>query len=906
LKLPALALSGAPALAAADAASAAVPAAVKISTAPVNWLDGVPADFQGTTWGMPWPQGQVQRGGAFALQGTGGDTPAEPLQSWPLAYWPDGSLKWTAHALPPDAAGRAPQAGYRVTPVAQGASPAGADLVSETPQQILIDTGLLQCTIARGGDILFTSMKRQGREQLSHGRLVLLADSAAGDDDGGAGARTRYQGTIDSVAIEQRGAARAVIKISGTHRAASGASLLPFVLRLVFYRQSDSVRLVHSLVYDADPAQSFIRGIGLRFDVPLVAALHDRHVRFVGDNGGVFAEAVRGLSGLRRDPGAAITAAQLAGRATPPLAQFPRRVAELLRYVPAFGNYTLLQTGPDGFSIDKRTKAGSGAVHAASGTRASGTGYLGTPDGGVAFGVRNFWQSYPGQLDIANADTDLASVTLWLWAPGAAAMDLRPYHDGMGQDSFAKQREGLDITYEDYEPGFNSPHGIARTSELQLQLLAGTPSAERLVAISRRIQAPPQLLAGSQLLYQAGVFSQLWSPAPSTEISAAAATLDQKLAWTFDYYRDQVAAHKWYGFWDYGDVMHTFDATRHVWRYDVGGFAWDNSELSTEIWLWHYYLRTGRADVYRMAEAMTRHTSEVDVHHIGRFAPLGSRHDVQHWGDSAKQPRVSTVVNRRFMYYLTADERLGDLLREQNHAVDRLQQILPGRKIGQTFPSVDPEHHASVAFGTDWGAVAAAWFTEWERSGDTAYRDKLINSMASIAAQPHGFFTAIGVMDIRTGSFARDTSGAVSATHLSSVFGLAEICSELLRNVPLPAFRQAWLDYCVLYSATAEQQQAALGHDLGKLNLMQGHARLLAYAGAQQQDPLLLSQAWRQFFAGGAGITYRDMKSQRVRVPQVLADIDEAPALSTNAVAMWGLGAIAMLALVPAPLQEGR
>ena len=47
-------------------------------------------------------------------------------------------------------------------------------------------------------------------------------------------------------------------------------------------------------------------------------------------------------------------------------------------------------------------------------------------------------------------------------------MDLRFWHDGLGQDTFAEQLEGLEITYEDYEPGFGTPHGIARTHELTL------------------------------------------------------------------------------------------------------------------------------------------------------------------------------------------------------------------------------------------------------------------------------------------------------------------------------------------------------------------------------------------------------------------------------------------------------
>jgi len=152
--------------------------------------------------------------------------------------------------------------------------------------------------------------------------------------------------------------------------------------------------------------------------------------------------------------------------------------------------------------------------------------------------------------------------------------------------------------------------------------------------------------------------------------------------------------------------MHTYDEWRHVWRYDVGGYAWDNSELSTDLLLWYFFLRTGRADVFRLAEAMTRHIGEVDVHHLGRFAPLGSRHNVQHWGDSAKQLRISSAANRWFLYYLTADERIGDLLAEQVEALRTLREVVPGRKVGQV---ADPRPgHASISFGTDWGAIAAA------------------------------------------------------------------------------------------------------------------------------------------------------------------------------------------------------
>lgn len=46
-----------------------------------------------------------------------------------------------------------------------------------------------------------------------------------------------------------------------------------------------------------------------------------------------------------------------------------------------------------------------------------------------------------------------------------------------------------------------------------------------------------------------------------------------------DIISQEISQRDFYGFWNYGDVMHTYDSTRHAWRYDVGGYAWDNGEL---------------------------------------------------------------------------------------------------------------------------------------------------------------------------------------------------------------------------------------------------------------------------------------------------------------------------------------
>ncbi|UBU16268.1 hypothetical protein LCN96_15005 [Nonomuraea gerenzanensis] len=66
---------------------------------------------------------------------------------------------------------------------------------------------------------------------------------------------------------------------------------------------------------------------------------------------------------------------------------------------------------------------------------------------------------------------------MWMWSPRAGAMDPRFHHDGMGQDTCPEQLDALEITYEDYEPGFGTPYGVARTTD------RGRPEHERRRAV---------------------------------------------------------------------------------------------------------------------------------------------------------------------------------------------------------------------------------------------------------------------------------------------------------------------------------------------------------------------------------------------------------------------------------------
>lgn len=66
-----------------------IPLSVAANTVSINWLDqAAPALSSGLSWGVPWPQGQLKKDQAFTLKAADGKR--LPLQSWPLAYWPDG------------------------------------------------------------------------------------------------------------------------------------------------------------------------------------------------------------------------------------------------------------------------------------------------------------------------------------------------------------------------------------------------------------------------------------------------------------------------------------------------------------------------------------------------------------------------------------------------------------------------------------------------------------------------------------------------------------------------------------------------------------------------------------------------------------------------------------------------
>ncbi|QES88119.1 exo-rhamnogalacturonan lyase family protein [Rhizosphaericola mali] len=854
----------------------------KIQPFQLNWLDKANGFDTGTTFGLPWRQGQITKIETIHFSE---NENVILNDNWPLAYWPDGSLKWTAHSLPISQK-KSQKIIVQIKETSSQSSIDGIKII-ENNNTIEVNTGKIVCVFNKKGNdlIQYITDNTQQNKTIENGKLILINKEN--------NQPINYQSQINTIKIEKTGNARVLIKAEGTH-STENRNWLPFTLRFYFYNNSSAIKILHTITFDGNEQKDFISGLGLQFNINLKEENYNRHIKFADiATNGIFSEPIQNLTGLRRDPSEQVRKQQINGEYIK-RSDISDSVLKNLQYVPLWGSYRLNQLLPDAYTIEKRTEEGYSWLSAHYSNQAYGVGFVGDTHQGVTFGIRNFRKSFPSGIALENLHKESSTIKLWFWSPDAQPMDLRFYHNGLGEDAYEKQRDALDITYEDYEPGFGTPYGVARTSELWLKLESNIPSNNTLIQYAEQIQNPTQLLAPSQHLYNASAFGNNWTI--KSNISKYE-KIEKQLELYTNFYLKEAEVRKWFGYWNFGDVMHSYDFDRHNWKYDVGGFAWDNSELSTDLWLWYYYLHTENRDVFRFAEAMTRHTGEVDVHHIGKYAPLGSRHNVMHWGDSSKQLRISTVTNRRFLYYLTADERIGDLMHEQIEGFKTLQKIAPGRKLpkGSLQQETQDVNYVNLGFGTDWGSIAAAWFTEWERTRDKKYLQLLSNSMQTIADQPKGFFTGGGAMNIHDGKFKIDKTRKITVSHLNSVFGLPEILTEINQSIPNKKFLDGWINYCTLYNASPEEQEKQLGESLKKLNLQQGHARLTAYAAFIQKDKNLNKLAWEKFYEGNGGIKKWEQPIQ-IEVPNVPNALEEIPDISTNAVAQWGLAAIQCIA----------
>jgi len=851
---------------------------------PLHWTSSQPNLYEcPTTFGIPFAKGEIYDASGISIsadrkyaQKTSADgkntqknTAAQgensiPADTWVMARWEDGSVKWAgvAATIPAkqniSAAGTSHPAASKslknssTGPKSIKNSSAPQSLTSlaieKSSDRYFIANNDLQLFIPCSGSNIIDSILYRGRKTTGAMSLEAVCRNQV------------YTSNIDSCVIERQGSVSAVVKICGTH-SGNGRKWLPFVVRLHLWQGSGRIKITHTFIYNGNENEDNISGIGIKTQVPLHDKPYQRAAAFATENGGVWMECIQPLGGRKR--------------------MTPGVDDELISQLAQWDAYRLSCLADNSFAIRKKTTAESPYIGTFTGTHAPGYAFIGDTKGGTGMFMKDFWQTYPSTIEISGARSPQANITMWLWSTEAEPMNLCHY------DTVA---HGLKAAYEDVQQGMSSPYGIAHTTTLWLIPSDTMPSKQHIANLSAMLDEDPRLLPTPQYLHDKKAFG-IWAlPDTSANVSAERKKVEQRLNDYLDYYLKAVKERKWYGFWNYGDIMHQYDEERHQWKYDMGGYAWDNTELASPSWLWYSFLRTGRHDIWKMAEAMTRHCSETDTYHIGPYKALGSRHNVTHWGDGAKETRISQAAFNRFYHYLAADERTGDIISEVRDADTLLYHLDPMRlaEPREKFPCNAP---ARLRLGPDWMAYAGNWLAEWERKGDTRYRDKIITGMKSIASLRHGFFTgnkALGYYP-DSGIITYDGDPARQNTnHLITIMGGFEIMNEIMMMTDVPEFNKCWLDFALQYKQKARE-------------ISKNHfpvRRLMAYAAMKTGDKRLAQEAWDDLWHR---IEHR--KAPRFNIttlepPVSPATLTEGIGITTNDAALWSLDAIYMLEIL--------
>lgn len=842
----------------------------------MKWLEQAPRVDTALSFGRPWPQGELAAGDVGRLVLGDADTLHEAR---PLAFWPDGSIKWTAHAVVvaegQDAEGLEP----RLDPRHAGANNPAAELLARPSLDgVQVDTGAFTVTIPSSGSELTGPLLGPDGSELARAlRLVVNAPDA--------------QVAVTSAEVETPGVVRSVVKVQGKVSAGS-VELLRFIVRLTFFAGRPTLDITQTILFQDAAKDRVIKGLGLRLDRALQDDLLNRRVSIAGD-AAVYTEPVQSLYTRPFSDDNPDYARQLAGL---PVAE--TRETEALfavgRQNAVWANFRVTQESEDYFRLEKQTSARLLPVRMGKGHRAQGLLYAGESDGGVAVTLRGFWQKYPAALEVGGMDGDTATFTAWSWAESVEPMDLRHYSDECYVPS----------AYEGFDELRSTPEGVANTSHVSFELLAASPADEWLWDLARERQNPAQAVCAPDLYYSSRAAGTTWGlPEDRAGFSAAsdggsAAALERRLDGLVEFYTAEVEQRGWYGYWNFGDFMHSYDQYRHQWRYDLGGFAWANNELAPNMWLWQYFLRTGDARAYRLAEAMTWHSAEVDRHHFGEYSQLGSRHNVVHWGCGCKEVRISMAGLHRYYYFLTGDERIGELLsevRDAEHALDRLD---PMREFYERTPE-----RTHIRIGPDWSALVSNWFSEWERTGDSSWRDRITKGIGQLEAMPHGLLSGPTLeFDAAALDLRHMFTGTAGGFHMIIAFGAPQVWMEVAEALDHEGFRRMIADFGRFYALPEAEKQRLTGGALddGHFSWPSMATGMMAYGAWYYRDEELAAKVWEILLSDaedGLDVPFAESLKQA----HTWQPVREFPRLSTNWASQWSLNVMLCLELIGPP-----
>ncbi|MEB8329786.1 hypothetical protein OO009_10490 [Flavobacteriaceae bacterium KMM 6897] len=278
-------------------------------------------------------------------------------------------------------------------------------------------------------------------------------------------------------------------------------------------------------------------------------------------------------------------------------------------------------------------------------------GWVNVTDGerGIGVGIKNFLKEYPKGIEI---DPITGSITGSIW----------PLENG--PMSFARHN-----TESDGGMLGNFAQGITKTTEFIYYFHDNEATEEVGLKMDYVIDSPvahatPDWYTGSK------VYGNM---APKTNKHVA---FENALQYKYQWWAFNQKHEPWYGIFNYGDGKSYFFNGRWV--------QWTNNEPTVDFMLWTNFMRTGDPKYFNLAQAMSRHTMDVDNIHWPKkrkyygeindaidfwnyeeepestpYLGIGRRHGNEHW--SALLSAHVWIQGWVASYYISADHRALDV-----------------------------------------------------------------------------------------------------------------------------------------------------------------------------------------------------------------------------------------------------
>lgn len=833
-----------------------------------------------TTFGAMWKMGECSDDSLYMLKS---DDNRVPMESKVTAYWHDGSVKWTSHT----ANACLLNDEIEVLKTDEAYNYAKKVDITETENSISLKTDFLEINITKNSKNLVDTLYYKNDLKCKDIHSVLILEEPTEINGNRAKFDKDYTSIIEKVSIENEGPLKVCVKYEGTHISKTDDKKIQFIIRMKVFVDTSKIDFMYTFIYDGDEEKDYLKGLGLRFTKPMHGYMYNRHVKMEIDNG-YFIEPVAHLSSWRPRFIPELLEKQANGLLLDLDGEPLSLATTILKDTPYWSEYDICQNSSSNFLIKKKTIDDNCCyIDSLSGYRTHGTVSFGDEKGSIIIAQRDFFEKYPSGYTFKNLDTNDAEATVWLWSPSTTPMDFRHYAN-RGYNS---------VCYEGYDFKGASPYGIAVTSEFSIDFDENvTPSDETFLSFKDSVNNPPMYVASPEYYHELNAFGRWSLPSYTTEMEK---WIEKQLDLAVDFYINEVSNRDWYGMFNYGDFMHTYDEHRHQWKYDVGGYAWDNTELVPTLWLWLMFMRTGREDVFTLAEKLTRHTSEVDVYHIGDLKGLGSRHNVRHWGCPCKEARIAMAGHHRYYYYMTGDERLTDIFDELK---DNENTFLVKDPLETFYDKSEMKYPSHARTGPDWSSLVANWFTRWERFNDTAYKDKINIGIEDIKNAPLQLVSGpdfeFDPVSLHLGYIGERTSGG---THLQICMGSPQVWIELSDLLEDDVFTKMLADYGRFYFLDDEERIKESNGLIGdrEFSLPFMATAMGAFGANYFNDKSLSDKTWATLLDTLIqDDNFDGLKSSIVKNKGNKKDLVEISFVTTNFVAQWCLNAIMCLEFI--------